>query len=184
MDIDKFKQEWQKTSIKIESDTSKALLVKRATSLDKLTDTYRRFSILVFCCIPGVWSFYSLMERGLIDRSLWLIWLWIAIMFVAGVVDRYIYCRLKDIDLSTMSVNTVSHVASSCRRLHLLSQLALVPLVLVFLIFIAIGAKEEYFRLGMLSGAILGAIIGIYKWLDIMRNYRTLTSCREESDSR
>lgn len=176
MDIDKFKQEWQRSSIKIDSTTFKASLVRRATSLDRLISSYRRFSILALCCIPGVWSFYSLMQRGLIDKSMWLIGLWIAVMFIGGVVDRYIYNRLKDIDLSAMSVTEVSHIASSCRRLHLLAQLILLPLVLLFLILVAIGAKEEFFRWGLLSGALFGAFLGLCKWLDIMRNYRNLMS--------
>lgn len=171
MDINEIKQQWN--SLKL--NMTPAELVKRTSSLDLLMRNYRRFAILALICIPGGFSFYQLIQRGEILVSPAVLILFVAAMAFSACVDFYLYSRLKEIDPLSMSVSEVADRARNCRRVHLFSQLVLLPLVLGFIIAVAVASTTVYLRWGLICGAIVGMFIGFGKWLEIMRNYRSLT---------
>lgn len=171
MEIEELKQQWEKMNIKI----AQTELIKRTTSLDLLIRTYRRFSLLAIFCIFGSFSFYKLIQREELNASPAIVVLFIATMALSSGVDYYLYRALKRIDLLTMTVSEVSQRATACRRIHLISQLVLLPMAIIFITLAAIGATTEALRWGLITGAIFGMIVGINVWLRIMRTYRTLT---------
>lgn len=171
MDINEIKDQWNSLRLKM----TPAELMKRNTSLDKLMQNYRRFAGLAFLCIPGGFSFYQLIQRGEILISPAIIILFIAAMAFSACADLYLYSRLKEIDLLSMSVTEVADRARNCRRIHLFSQLILLPMVLTFIIIVVVTSTTTYLRWGLLCGALVGMVIGFGKWLEIMRTYRTLT---------
>lgn len=170
MELDDIKQQWDKMNIRI----TPSELKKRTTSLETLMSTYRRFSILAIGCILCSVSFYQLIQSGEISAPPAVVILYIATMAIASVVDGYLYHSLKEIDLLSMTVSEVSRRATACRRVHLLSQLVLFPLMLAFIITVAICTTSAYLRYGILAGALLGLILGLNIWLKMMRTYRTL----------
>ncbi|MDE6536206.1 MAG: hypothetical protein K2K82_09405 [Muribaculaceae bacterium] len=171
MDINEIKQQWNTLKIKM----TPAELMKRTTSLEHLMRNYRRFGVLALLCIPGGFSFYQLIQRGAILVSPAVVILFVAAMALSASVDLYLYNQLKEIDLLSMSVTEVADRARNCRRIHLFSQLILLPLVLTFVIIVAVTSTTTFLRWGLLCGALVGMIIGFGKWLEIMRTYRTLT---------
>lgn len=170
MDLTEIKQQWN--SLKIKKTPTE--LIKRTTSLDQLIRNYRRFAILSLVCIPCVFSFYRLIEQGELLISPAIIILFIATMVFSACVDFYLYSRLKEIDLLSMSVSEVADRARACRRIHLFSQLIGIPMGLAFVIIVAVASTTVYLRWGLICGALVGLVIGFGKWLEIMRNYRSL----------
>ena len=171
MDMDEMKQQWDSLKIKM----TPAELVKRTTSLDLLIRNYRRFALLALACILGAFSFFQLIQRGEIQASPAIMALFIVAMAFSACVDFYLYSRLREIDLQTMSVSEVAERARACRRIHLISQLILLPMVLAFIGIVAYAAATPALRWGLICGAVFGAVIGFGKWLEIMRTYRSLT---------
>lgn len=171
MDINEIKEQWSSLKIKM----TPAELMKRTTSLEQLMQNYRRFAFLALVCIPGGFSFYQLIQRGEILISPAVIILFVSAMALSACVDFYLYNRLKEINLLSMSVTEVADRARNCRRIHLFSQLILLPMVLTFIIIVAVTSTTTYLRWGLLCGALVGMVIGFGKWLEIMRTYRTLT---------
>ena len=171
MDINEIKEQWNTLKIKM----TPAELIKRTTSLEQLMRNYRRFAGLAILCIPCGFSFYQLIQRGEILTSPAVMILFIAAMALSAGVDLYLYNRLKEIDLLSMPVTEVADRARNCRRIHLLSQLVLLPMVRAFIIMVAVSSTTVFLRWGLLCGALVGMIIGFGKWLEIMRSYRALT---------
>lgn len=168
MEINEIKQQWDLLKIKMPP----AELIKRTTSLDLLKRNYLRFAILSLICIPGGFCFYRLIEQGEILVSPAVIILFVAAMAFSACVDFYLYSRLKEVDLLSMPVSEVADRAWKCRRTHLLAQLVLLPMVLAFIITVAVASTTDYLRWGLLCGALIGLVIGFGKWLEIMRSYR------------
>ncbi len=146
MDIEEMKQQWETLKIKM----TPAELIKRTTSLDVLMRNYRRFAILGLACIFGAFSFFQLIQRGEILASPAIMILFIAAMALSSSVDFYLYGRLKEIDLQTMSVSEVADRVRACRRIHLLSQLFLLPMVIAFITIVAYTATTSALRWGLI----------------------------------
>lgn len=170
MNIDEIKQRWNELSIKVTSED----LAIRSTSLDRLIDSYRRFAVLAMVCLPFGNSFLRLMETGELKATPWILILYYAVLLLSEVVDWTLFSRLKKIDVFKMSVSEVSERVLLCRKIHLISQLVLLPLGLAFVLVVTLSATDEYLRWGLICGASVGAVIGFVKWLQIMRAYRTL----------
>ena len=169
MELDDIKKQWENMNIRI----SPSDLRQRTTSLDSLMHAYRRFALLSVGCILCSGSFFRLIQLGAMAVSPAVVILFIAAMAFAAAVDCYLYHSLKKIDLLSMTVSEVSARATACRRVHLLSQLILLPLALTVIVLFALGANS-FMRYGIIAGASLGFIIGLNAWLKIMRTYRTL----------
>lgn len=185
MDFNEFKANWQASKIDL-NDNEQAPrkvfdMLRRGTyktSVERLAAYYKRFmfmSILMLVC--AFWIFNRLYAD--MAMELWqqcaITTLWVAIMAVAGIMDGYLYFRLSNLNIGAMTVVEVTREATRCRRMHLLSQLVLMPLAIGFLIVMVMAVRNnEAMLLGVCFGGVLGLCVGLRIWLRMMRLYRLL----------
>lgn len=169
--LESLKQQWKQTSLRVDALERRS----RQTNLDYIASTYRRFVILAAgIVLPGAYALWHL------DAPAATPWIYIAVMVIAGAVDFTLWRRTRAINPATMSVSEVAARAAANRRIHLASQLVLLPLAIVFLALMLIGA-DPYMRGGIICGAIVGGLVGLRFWRRIMRNYRELIRAGRDS---
>lgn len=178
MDIEDFKKMWNKAEIRPEM-TEPQIFAPMArgrirTSLDTLADTYRRFAILGLLITQFPWVLLRLGDGGVIQFTWALPLLWEAVGIISMSVDFTLSRKVRDIDVSTMSVTEVVERARMCRKIHLLSQAVLLPLVIAVICVLGHSIRESFFLYGIIAGATIGIAIGIKQWVRIMKIYRSV----------
>ncbi len=181
MTTEDMKMAWAETSRRLDrlertySDMrEEAINGKRRTALDDLALRYRRFSTisLIFVLISPIYAI-----NGVFDGS-FRIWvpLGMALYFgLASVMDWWLYKRVKQIDVATMTTEDVVSASAFCRKRHLQFMMVLIPLMLVLVgAFIAGCLNQEYMIYAIVGGAILGLILGVRQLINFMDDYRII----------
>lgn len=180
MDFERMKSDWDAASRNLNAgaqDTMAGSDSRRKTLLDRLARRYRIF-IIISCVSMTVfgpmWS--SLIHRGLNPGSaIGMTVATVAFFGICATVDSVLYWRIKSIDCATMTVDEVLRRSMSCRKMHLLSILCLLPLAVAMLSYIALCfGTDIYFICGMIAGAAIGLIIGLNELKKFMDDYKNL----------
>lgn len=179
-EIDELKLQWSQTSLRIDQlEQDNARLTeelresKMLPTLHRLAGTYRNMMIIGWCMLAITYPFFFIFWPNIWPTSVVTVAvLWVVVFALCVVEDTYLYLGVKAIDVSTMSVEEVSRRALKCRKIHLIGQSILIPIVVVFLWVLYVQAPEG--RWGMLIGGLIGGAFGLHKWLQIMRAYRSL----------
>lgn len=181
MTIDQLKEEWTRTSLRMaELEKTNMQLTdelrqsKRTPSLVRLKSIYLRmaFISLVMIAISPMFFYYGF-GHHLLNGVTMPIFLWQALFLISFIGDTTLYFRVKKIDLSSMGVEEVAQRAKSCRKFHLICQAVMIPIAISFLWVLYLDASSDA-RFGMFIGGVVGLAVGLHKWLQIMRSYRTL----------
>lgn len=148
---------------------------RRRTALERLAARYRRFAVmalvLVLYCPMTIYRHienHSLSLAIAIFFSLYLL--------MCSAMDWYLYYSIRAIDVSSMPVDEVLTRAMHCRKHHLQFVCILLPCAALLLggIFYAM-ASNPYILWGMISGAIVGLLIGTLQLRRFLADYRSLT---------
>lgn len=156
------------------NNLERALSPRAQTALDSLAKKYLRFAIvgavMVICSIP-----YSQLDVIRADVRLPLCIGMMIYFGLCSVMDLGLYHKVKEIDISRMSVVEVSDRALKCRRRHLQSMAVLIPIaaVLVCGIIYALGA-DKYAVYGAIGGAAIGLAFGYTIFRRMMSDYKVL----------
>ncbi len=141
---------------------------KLKSAQQQLASQYKKFSIIS----PMVGICVSFMQWGILS---WQLLLGCAAFFItAGLMDGYLYHRIKNIDLNTEGVEIVAEKARLYKRRHHCFQIILIAAVIPIFIGLFMSYVNEYSRWGMIVGLIFGVGVGLSLYLKMMRNYRIL----------
>lgn len=181
MTIDQLKEEWTRTSLRVAELektnmelTDELRQTKLRPSLERLKSTYLRMAFISIIMIAvSPFFFYYGFAHIWVNRVTIPIFLWQALFLISFIGDTTLYFRIKKISLATMTVDEVAWRARSCRKFHLICQAVMIPIAIAFIWVLFLDASDAS-RFGMLIGGLIGLAFGIYKWLQIMRSYRTL----------
>lgn len=182
MTLDELKNQWKETSLKVEqleNDNARLTAELRGThlrpSIDRLRSSYRGMMIASWVMFLGTYPFIFILFDAIWPVSVFVPGILWAVLFLMGAVaDTWLYVNANKIDLATMSVEEVARRAIRGRKGHLLAQCLMIPVAAVLLWILFVSVPEG--RLGMIIGGSIGLAFGLYKWLQIMRDYRTLAS--------
>lgn len=157
-------------------DIQSILIQRRYTALERLARRYRNFSIISAIAIVAMP--FLMMNMGLMQKALLpLIFFADFYFFLASVMDLWLSNGISKIDCALMSVTEVLHRASFYRKRHLQFVLILLPMAVLFIasiIYFRDDNMNEYFLIGVISGALVGLIIGVSQLLRFLRDYDDL----------
>lgn len=169
------KEDWQRTKFKNRSELElwQITIAKKSTALQRLTERYRRFSILATVMIAWC-PLFALSEPQIAYKP------YIAVAFglffaTCAAMDRWLYNGLTSIDCGTMTVTHVARLAAFYRKRHFQFQMILIPLALCLVgTLIYLSSHHPGFIYGIIFGLVVGATIGYFQFLNFMRDYKTL----------
>lgn len=183
MDINDYKKLWQESELRNEklAEENREIINrirdgKLMSSVDKLATSYKRFMLLGCALILLMMSLVTMRQRGMLTSVVLPMIFGYSLAIIGIVVDGYLYNKLKNMNVGVMSVKDISREARRCRRIHLLSQCFLLPLAIGYAISFGLVSTSPYFVYGIITGAVIGVVIGFTKWLDMMRSYRSIIS--------
>lgn len=148
---------------------------RRRTALERLATRYRWFAVmtlvLALYCPLTICHYiedHSLSFAVAIFFALYLL--------MCSAMDWYLYSGIRAIDVAAMPVDEVLTRAMHCRKRHLQFMCILVPCAAALLgaIFYAMGTNP-YVLWGMITGAIVGLLIGARQLRRFLADYRSLT---------
>lgn len=146
------------------------------TTLNRLADKYKRFSIMALVMILASSLLFS---REDLLESPWNIYLPIAYacyFFIASAMDQWFYHGIKSINPLTMTISEVAQKALLYKRRHLQSIIILLPMAIALIIVTAYAFSfDSYIIAGMITGALLGLAIGITQLCRFLSYYRDLS---------
>lgn len=150
---------------------------KCRTALQRLAQRYKRFSNMALCfilmCIPLGF------QRILPDcTAKWfIVALYGVLMLVSSTMDRWLYIGISSIDVATMTVSEVIRLATFYRKRHLQFIMILLPMALLFLggmFWLVSDDKDTFYLGGMITGAVVGLVIGLREFRKFMDDYRDI----------
>lgn len=146
------------------------------TTLDRLADKYKRFSIMGLVMIVASSLMFS--RRELLG-SPWNIYLPIAYacyFFIGSAIDHWLYYGIKSINPLTMSISEVAGKALLYKKRHIQSIFLLLPMAVALIIATACAFSfDSYIIVGMITGGLVGLAIGITQLCRFMSYYRDLS---------
>ncbi len=177
MELDYLKKTWDSTTGVGGSFKSDMMIdLTRKTSLDRLLGNYRRFAYISFGMT--VFSLLFLSNR-LFPQSagIWITLYLMAYFLTTGLIDSWLYRRLKGIDVCRMSVREVALTAIECRKRHHQCMFVLIPFAIgILYLLLFVGYEDlESAKIGAIVGGIIGGAVGIKKYLEMMKDYRILS---------
>lgn len=175
MDLDEMKSNWNELNARVDNLEAKNREMmnyiwsnKVCSAREKLMFQYRRF---IF--VGSIMAVTMSLTRG--DLFPWYLKIaFVSFFLIAAAMDLYLYRGIKSIDVNTFTVNDVARKALFYRRRHHIFQVILLAIGVPMLSVQFWIATESYMRWGMLTGIIVGLVIGISAYLSIMRNYKSL----------
>ncbi len=105
-------------------------------------------------------------------------WLIAALFFPyflgASLMDTWLYFRTKEIDVARWPMDAVSRSAVRIRKRHHLFMMILIPYMLILLSMMIFGSLNMYLVYGMITGAIIGGLIGLRAYHRMMADLRSM----------
>lgn len=148
---------------------------KRSTALENLAARYKRFAIVGTAMILVSTCYLN----GHIFPEPYNVILSFSMMVyfaIAAMMDWWLYRGIKSIDIYRDSVAEVSHKARFYRRRHLQFMMILVPIMIALLTIMIISTlPNRYMTAGIISGSLVGLILGLMALFRFLDEYRSLT---------
>jgi len=172
MDINELQNKWSEMNrrlSKLENTISKEKFDKMKTAQEKLVTQYRMFvrmaGIFVFVSLVSWWRMFG-GTMGI---------LFAAYFLIAMIMDYILMRKVASIDVAEMPLKEVAERAKSCRRLHHICQIILIPLAVALLGALCYSRTEDiYFLWGCAAGAALGLCLGLMTYFRLMNSYKKL----------
>lgn len=162
------------------SNTTDNYTPHRQTTLQRLIRRYKRFSRIAFImalCSP---LYVFLLLRDNTTASMWQITsvtIFMMIYFITvSIMDSWIARGLSSINIMEETVSEVCHQAFFYRKRHFQFIAVLIPMGLMILGSLAwLFSDNRYILNGMVSGAIIGAVVAIFVLRRFLKEYRDLS---------
>lgn len=180
MTQDEIRDTWRQAADRLQAiapiDHETMFRRKKETALEQLARKYLRFSRIALIMGPvsmGMFASTRIFPSTTMTMIISLCFL--AYFAICSTMDYWLYKGISQIDCYTMTVKAVSNRALSLRRKHLQFIAVLIPLMLGLVALMAYGCQfDRYIVAAMIAGAIIGATIGFWQYLDFMSLYRTI----------
>lgn len=174
------KKDWRDTRVNIKTDAEtldSIMQGKKKSALQNLAQRYQTFwrlEIVALClCVPAIFQVMS--QEFSMKGSIWLT-IGFAVMFIlSSVMDRWLYNRIGELDLTAMTVTEVARKAALYRKRHLQFVAILLPIAIILLCAMASMSGNVYLISGMATGGVIGFALGIGQLMKFLRDYRSLT---------
>ena len=189
MTIEELKRSWQSLNRRVEAieqmhkrRVEDIINSRKLTSLQRIRRNYRVFivwaAIMLFFC-PVFFPRVDLIQP---DRQWLIVVLWDLYFLTVLLMDSYLYRLTGRIDVYNQPVTEVRRLALRSQRLHQKFVLVLVPFAIIVIgLFAWSVIDSEDILIGMLFGGLIGSIVGITKYVQMMKSYRLITD--DETDS-
>lgn len=178
MSIEEFKEIWRSSDLepKVSMNDMIHIITKgnMKSTLQKLCDFYRRIGILASIMLLLPWQFYYMSLGGSMDFNWFVPILWEALSLLSAVNSFILYRKLKKIDVVNMNITEVFDRIKKCRKFHIIDIMCNLPIAVLFLIAMALSANDISFVYGMITGAVVGLIVGIRMLVKVLGMYRSL----------
>lgn len=176
------KKDWRDTRVNIKTDAEtldSIMQGKKKSALQNLAQRYQTFwrlEIVALClCVPAIFQVMSQEFEFSMKGSICLT-IGIAVMFMlSSVMDRWLYSRISELDLTAMTVTEVARKAALYRKRHLQFVAILLPIAIILLCAMASMSGNVYLISGMATGGVIGFALGIGQLMKFLRDYRSLT---------
>lgn len=152
------------------------LAQRRYTALERLARRYRNFSIISAVAI--IVMPIMMMNMGLLESAMIpLIVCADLYFFLASVMDLWLSNGVSKIDCALMPVKEVVRKATFYRKRHLQFVMILLPMAIALvgsMVYFREDYMNKYFLIGVISGALVGLIIGSSQLMRFLRDYKDL----------
>lgn len=169
---------WRDTTFRNSDNTNDK--DRRYTALQQLARHYKRFSNLALMLIVMLpLPISNVMRHSNFESygaGIAVISLGVAYMLTCSLMDRWLYRGISAIDVAEMPVAEVCRLAFYYRKKHLQFIAILIPFAILFLGSMAwLFSGEIYLIYGMVTGAVIGLILGYRQFRIFMEEYRDIT---------
>lgn len=180
IDLDNLKKSWiemgKSLGAKFDHQYDPDKLSNMKTALDRLRDRYRVFwragLIMIFSSFL-IFSKHLIVENPL---NLHLGFAYAAYFLMCFIMDHWLWKGIGSIDPLRMGVAEVAKKALYYKKRHLQFMIFLIPMAIAILGLTGyVFSSDKYLLMGMITGAICGAILGIFQFRRFMAEYRKLT---------
>lgn len=172
------KQSWKDASFCTSPNSSINEIIhgQRTTALQNLARRYKWFSNLGLLMI--LWSIILPLSNmfDVTATQRMILALSFGIYFLTtSVMDRWLYQRVSEINISTMGVKQVSDRALLCRKRHLQFMIVLIPMAILCVGELTyFSLNNEYLIYGIICGFLIGLATGSFQFMKFMADYRRL----------
>ena len=184
MELEDLKKSWQSQSARIDRLEAENARLRRNIegsrvngSRAKLLRTYRVLCIVALFMFPG--CFFSLTQ---LDIPQYVVTIFALFFAQAALVNFYVYMRIKEIDLTRVSVKETLEMVISITKLR--QRLRIVEIVLalpvIILFFLSLYHSDSYGLIGAVFGGVAGGIIGLRKEFEIRALLRSMQADLED----
>lgn len=118
----------------------------------------------------GTWKFIS--------AGLFMIY-----FLTVAIMDGYLYNEVMGINLAEMTVKRVIERAKALKHRHHVFMMILIPMALVTIgVFCSQFLNDTFMMAGVCLGGLIGVLIGLKKYLQMMNDYREMMAQYSEED--
>lgn len=177
---DNIKKDWRDTRVNIKSAVETLDLImqgKKKSALQSLAQRYLTFSrfaiIALFFSVPAIFQVMS--QVFPLKECIWLAIGFAVIFIVSSAMDRWLYNRIKELDLTAMTVTEIARKAALYRKRHLQFVAILLPMTIALCGAMAAMSGNVYMTAGMVAGGVTGMAIGVGQLIKFLKDYGSLT---------
>lgn len=177
---DNIKKDWRDTRVNIKSAVETLDIImqgKKKSALQSLAQRYLTFSrfaiIALFLSVPAIFRIMS--QVFSMKECIWLAIGFAVIFIVSSAMDRWLYNRVKALDLTAMTVTEIARKAVLYRKRHLQFVAILLPMAIVLCSAMASKCGNMYMTAGMVTCGVVGMVLGIGQLIKFLKDYGSLT---------
>ncbi|MCH5229210.1 MAG: hypothetical protein J1F12_04350 [Muribaculaceae bacterium] len=181
-EIDDIKIMWQEINLRLGhlEEENKRLARKVLNSdyksaRERLINKYAIFvGVEIFMLF--VMSAFFYFNPEIVEKYRWPVLIYWALFFLGEVmIDFYLMHNVKNIDIYNSSVTQISKIAATNWKIHKLAVIIGLPIAIGAVILFALAMdSDEVVIFGMITGGIIGLIIGTTQLLKFSKYYRLL----------
>lgn len=180
IDLDNLKKSWMEMGRSLGSQFDHGYnpdqLSNMKTTLDRLRDRYRvfwRVGLIMIFTSSFIFSGDIINENPL---NIYLCFVFPIYFLTCFLMDHWLWKGIGSIDPLRMGVAEVAQKALYYKKKHLQFMIFLIPMAIALLGFTGyVFSSDKYLLMGMITGAICGAALGIIQFRRFMAEYRKLT---------
>lgn len=181
MTQDEIRDTWREAANRLQAiapiDCETMFRRKKETALEQLARKYLRFSR--FSLVMGPVTLAMFVNNHIFTSTTMTLIVslcFLAFFAICSAMDYWLYKGVSQIDCYTMTVKAVSDRALYYKRKHHLFIAILMPLMLSIVALMAYACNfDRYIVVAMIAGAIIGATIGFWQYLDFMSLFRAIS---------
>lgn len=176
---DKLKNDWKTIQEMLSRNPIEIKNISR--KIGSLVSLQRRYKFFyMFAFIYGIIVFPLLIRSSEISDffSRPIDVCFIIFFILCGILDLYLWSRIRKIDLYTMNMKEVITDVLQCKKIHLISICFTLPVALLLVGWLIYDNMtnnpqfDEWFVYGVIFGAVTGLAIGSWQLVKFLKDYR------------